>query len=301
MRPTLFILAAAILPAAPQSQPTTSSQPAARGPMNPFFALATATGEAEHASYETQAKLMRELGLAGWAPSGVQNVPEMLKALDDQGLKMFALYVGINVDPDQPPYDPKLKDVVHALEGRDTILWLHVLSKKYKPSATGGDDRAVTIIREIADLAAKAHLRVALYPHVGFYVARVEDAVRLARKVQRPNVGVTFNLCHWLSLDHGQNMEPLLRLAMPHLMLVTINGADSEGPGWDRLIQVLGRGDFDVYGFLKTLRKLGYTGPVGLQGYGLKGDVHENLKASMNAWRTYAARLAAEESSLAPP
>lgn len=294
MKPSFLILAVTLLPIAPQSQPTTSSRPADRGPMGPFFAMSTITGDADHASYESQAKMMRELGYAGWAPIGVQNVPEMLKALDAQGLKMFALYVGANLDPDQPPYDPKLKDVIHTLEGRDTILWLYVLSKKHKPSSPDGDERAVTIIREIADLAAKAHLRVALYPHVGFYVARVEDAVRLARKIERPNVGVTFNLCHWLSLDHGKNMETLLRLAMPHLLLVTINGADSEGTGWDRLIQVLGRGDFDVYGFLKKLRKLGYKGPIGLQGYGLKGDVHENLRASMNAWQAYSARLAAE-------
>ena len=84
---------------------------------------------------------------------------------------------------------------------------------------------------------------------------------------------------------------------MPHLFVVSINGADrgdTNEMGWDRLIQTLDRGDFDVYKFLKTLKELGYTGPIGLQCYGIKGDERENLKRSMIAWRKLSARLAAE-------
>ena len=142
-------------------------------------------------------------------------------------------------------------------------------------------------------MAGESGLRVALYPHVGFYVARVEDAVRVVEKVDRKNVGVTFNLCHWLKLDEVKSMLPLMKLAMPRLLVVTINGADPEG-GWDRVIQTLDRGSFDTYKFLKTLRQLGYTGPIGLQCYGIKGDARENLTRSMAAWRKLSARIAAE-------
>jgi sugar phosphate isomerase/epimerase len=74
---------------------------------------------------------------------------------------------------------------------------------------------------------------------------------------------------------------------------VSINGADVKRPGysWDRLIQPLGRGDFDVCDFLKKLRAAGYRGPIGLQCYAVKGDPAENLKQSITAWRAYAARL----------
>jgi len=33
------------------------------------------------------------------------------------------------------------------------------------------------------------------------------------------------------------------------------------------------------------LKDSGYTGPIGLQGYGIGGNAYENLKRSMNAWR----------------
>ena len=56
--------------------------------------------------------------------------------------------------------------------------------------------RAEEIVREVAAMAEEAGLRVALYPHHGFWVERVEDAVRIAKKVNSKNLGVTFNLCH---------------------------------------------------------------------------------------------------------
>ena len=198
---------------------------------------------------------------------------------------IFAVYLGANIDADQPKYGPELKDTIEVLKGRNAILWLFVLSKKHKPSSPEGDARAVEVIREISDMAAEAGLRIALYPHHGFWVEKVEDAVRVVKQVNRKNVGVTFNLCHWLRVDEEKNMESLIKSAMPHLFVVTINGADSGGKDWKTLIQTLDRGTFDMRGFLKILTDSGYTGPIGFQGYGIGGDAHDNLKRTMNTWR----------------
>ena len=80
---------------------------------------------------------------------------------------------------------------------------------------------------------------------------------------------------------------------MPRLWAVSINGADEfdDKPGWGHYIQPLGRGSFDMLAFLKTLRQLGYTGPIGLQCYGIQGDVRDTLAESMKAWRGYWARM----------
>jgi sugar phosphate isomerase/epimerase len=286
-----------------------ATQPAGGVRANAFFAMDTATRDAAHQTIESQVKLLKELGYDGWGPSGTENVPEMLKALDTAGLKLFALYIGVNIDaqgasqagetsappahdPKLPPaYDPKLKETIAALKGRDAILWVYLTSQRYKPSSTDGDERAVHVLREIADLAHEAEVQVSIYPHVYNYVERTDDAIRLAKKVNRRNLGVTFNLCHWLKVEGPQDPEPLLRRAMPYLNVVNINGADREGKDWDRLIQPLGRGDYDVYGLLKTLRRLGYAGPVGFQGYGIQGDRRELLKTTMDAWRDYCQRL----------
>jgi len=64
------------------------------------------------------------------------------------------------------------------------------------------------------------------------------------------------------------------------------------------LIQALDREAFDSYDFLRTLKDLGYNGPIGLQGYDIGGDVYENLKRSMGAWRKLSYRLTAERIEL---
>jgi sugar phosphate isomerase/epimerase len=252
---------------------------------NPFFAMDTATKDDKHQTAKEQVEMVRELGYAGIGCTAGKELGEMADELDKNGLRLFTVYLGVNIDPDQPKYGPELKETIEVLRGRNAMLWLFVLSKQHKPSSPAGDEQAVEILREVADLAAEANVRVALYPHTGFWVERVKDAVRVAKKVGRSNVGVTFNLCHWLMVDDEKNAGPLIKLAMPHLFVVTINGADSGGKDWKTLIQTLDRGTLDVRGFLKTLRDSGYTGPIGFQGYGIGGDARENLRRTMDAWR----------------
>ena len=100
----------------------------------------------------------------------------------------------------------------------------------------------------------------------------------------------------------GARLGATVREAAPKLFLVSINGADAKQPGygWDRLIQPLGRGDFDVGRFLGKLKAAGYQGPIGLQCYAVKGDAVENLRESITAWKAYSARLAAEPAEANP-
>jgi sugar phosphate isomerase/epimerase len=270
---------------------------------NPFFAMDTATKDPNHQTAQEQAEMLKELGYAGIGIGYERwdSLVEMLNELDKRGLTLFAVYAGVNIDPGQPPHVPSLKDAMKVLEGRNTILWLFVQSEKHGPSAPDGDVRAVEIIQGLADRAARHGVRISLYPHHGFWLERTEDAVRIAEKVDRDNVGVTFNLCHWLRVSDGRDAGPLIRAAMPPLSVVTINGADSDGQDWKSLIQTLDRGTFDMPGFLETLRDAGYTGPIGFQGYGIGGDVYDNLKRSMAAWEGHSRCLRGDVTPFGEP
>jgi hypothetical protein len=71
-------------------------------------------------------------------------------------------------------------------------------------------------------------------------------------------------------------------------MFVTINGADTgdtKAMAWNRLILPLGAGSYDVGAFLRKVRAAGYTGPIGFQGYGIKGSPREVLAKTMDAWK----------------
>jgi len=250
---------------------------------NPFFAFDNGVGRELKWSPERQATLLKALGYDGIGYTGTEDFSKRQKAFRSHNLRIFSLYVGCYVD-EPAPYDPHLKEAVPQLKGTDVILWLTVQGR-----ATN-DANAVRIVREIADLACASGVRVALYPHKGFFVATAEEALRVVREVERPNVGVTVNLCHELAAGHAARMEAIVRACAPHLLLVSINGADRRG-GWNELIRPLGEGNYDVVGFLKLLNQVGYTGPIGLQCYNLKGDPEENLKRSITAWRRISGSL----------
>lgn len=265
---------------------------------NPFFAMDTGTQDATHKTPAEQVALVKAIGFAGVGPI-YHNLAELqawCAALDQNGLKLFALYVHLPLDDASASLD-SIREIAAALRGRDTLLWLYVTDKAGTPSGTNDDAVAVNTLRELAGVAQAAGLRVALYPHTGFYVQRVEDAVRLAQKVNRENLGVTFNLCHWLKVD-GKNLEASLAAAQPHLFCVTINGADTGGTSWKELIQPLDRGTFDVSQLLRLLRRMKYAGPIGLQHYGIGGDAADNLRHSMEGWKKLSAAVLANQPSI---
>ena len=251
---------------------------------NPFFAFDNGTGRGSVPAAE-QARWLAELGYDGIGYTGCQNIPDMLQALDTHHLKMFSIYVAAQVGDGGPSFDADLPEALKALRGRDTLIWLTVQGQM-----SDQDQQAVKIVQHVADLAQEAGLRVALYPHVGFYVASTDDALRIVKKAERKNLGVSFNLCHTLQLGQESRIPEILREALPHLYVVSINGADHEG-GWDRLIQTLDRGAYDVFALLSLLKELDYRGPIGLQCYNIQGDVRENLTRSMGAWKGFVARM----------
>jgi sugar phosphate isomerase/epimerase len=263
-----------------------AEEPAGRNPglAYPFFAFDNGTGRGQLPAAE-QARLLAELGYDGIGFSGAKDIPEMLQALDTHRLRMFSIYVGASVGDQGASYDPDLPAACKALAGRDTLIWLTIQGQ-----ADDQDAQAVQVVQQVADLAQASGLRVALYPHVGFYVASTEDALRIVNKAQRKNLGVSFNLCHCLRLGGESKIPALLEQALPHLFVVSINGADHEGD-WDRLIQTLDRGEYDVGALLSLLKKLGYKGPIGLQCYNIPGDVRENLTRSMHAWKKLRERI----------
>lgn len=256
-----------------------------------FFAMDTGTIDATHKTPAEQVALASELGFDGIGPRyfGTGHLQAMMAAADERKFKIDALYVALDLDA-AAPVSAEIRESIEALRGRDAVLWLWVNAKGLKPSDPAGDVRAVAALREISALAEPAGVKIALYPHLGVWVERVEDAVRVARAVDRKNVGVTFNLCHWLKVD-GRNLEARLKEAQPHLFVVTINGADAGGQDWNTLIQPLGRGTYDVASLLTLLKTMGWSGPIGLQHFGIKGDAKANLGESMTAWRAMAGQV----------
>jgi sugar phosphate isomerase/epimerase len=236
-------------------------------------------------------KLVKDLGYVGIEYHlNHAELPRMLDQLDKHGLELNAVYT---VPSLESPMDPKLPASIKRMKGRDTRIEMAIRSGEFKkPSDPRGDPKAAALLKSLSDACADSGPVVSIYPHTWFWTERVEDGVRLAKRVGRKNVGTNFNLVHWKWVKNTRPLETILREALPHLFSVTINGLQSNPKGGRDRIVSLDQGDYDLYAFMALVRKVGYTGPVGLQCYSVTGPSKDHLKRSMRKWRDILKRLA---------
>jgi sugar phosphate isomerase/epimerase len=255
---------------------------------NPFFAMNFSL-HIPTFSPRDQASLLKELGYYGSQYLGTcDKLDATLHAMDRAGLEVVTAAVhpyNVLVDPGSK-YPTVLKEAIRKLQGRETLLLFQFASSQYEHSSPQGDDRAVELGRELADYAREYGVRLAIYPHVNIWCERVDHAARIAERCNRDNLGVCFNLFHWLRTDPHADLDMLVRMTMPNLFLVTINGAAADGS-----YATLNQGAQKAERFLKPFVAAGYRGPIGLQCVGIAGDPRDNLARSMKVWRQMSVRL----------
>lgn len=230
-------------------------------------------------------KVLEELGYDGIGSAKLSqsdlSLPDRLKAYEKAGLKIFSFYIGGKLSSEGHTFQSEIPEAIRQLKGHDTILELYIQGSKKNNT----DEQAIAFVQKIADLAEKSGLRVVLYPHAGFYIDTLSDAIRVARKCRRNNVGVMFNLCHFLKVEPKANLKATLLEAKDLLWQVSTSGAEMGGTNWGQLIQTLDRGDFDQKALFQILDEIGFSGNVGFQCYAIRGNSRENLKRSMDAWK----------------
>lgn len=244
-----------------------------------FFAMDNGLHDVK--SIAGKADLLKELGYDGvtWRPG---HTAEAVREMTSRGLRIHALKIRLPVSKDEEPPRFPLADL-KAVEGTGALLWVTLLSQG------GSDIDAVRSLRQLNAVASPLGLRIAIYPHVDTHAESLEDALRIADLVAHEKIGVSLTLCHQLKHQGLQDLGPLLKKALPKLFLVLVSGAengDTKAMGWDKLIQPLGQGSYDVRNLVQTLRKLRYQGPVGVIGFGLKQPAKEHLKQSIDFWRS---------------
>lgn len=260
-------------------------------PKNEFFALDT-IARGGRASVPA---MLKELGYAGYGGRALETV--MIAAIPAAELKYYTAYLVLELKAGGTALDEKMRAWLDAVKGKNFTLWL-ALSKVTRAdgsavpfSSPEGDAIAIPQLQALADYAAERGVRLSLYHHSRYWLERFEDATRLAAKIDRPTVKLTFNLCHWLKLEGDQReITPVLRSALPWLDFVTISGADrgdTREMTWAKLIQPLDSGSYDLAGFVRMLDEIGYAGPVGFQGYGIKEEPRDVLARSIDAWRKF--------------
>lgn len=222
---------------------------------------------------------LKELGYVGIGSAKLDRLEERIAAYHKADMKVCSIYVGVHLDQNGGRMDEGIPEAIKRLRGTGALIELTIQGK-----ADNAGEQVVRLVRQVADLAAEAGLKVALYPHHGFYVARISEALAVIEKVDRKNVGLTFNLCHYLMGENIADLEKTIAGVKPHLYQVTTCGADNDGKNWKQLIQTLDKGSFDQRRLIKAMALAGFEGRVGLQCYQVEGSSAEILARSMEAW-----------------
>jgi sugar phosphate isomerase/epimerase len=134
----------------------------------------------------------------------------------------------------------------------------------------------VVRLRTIADAANEVGCKVGLYNHGGWFGVP-ENMTRLLTAIDRPNVGIVYNLHH----AHGEldRLPEVLKLIGPHLYVLNVNGMQTRGDKLGKKIMVIGEGDRDREVF-QTIARSGYQGPIGILNH-TNEDANLRLKANL--------------------
>ena len=252
-----------------------------------LFAFQTGFANADSKDPDYLVNLVRQSGFDGVELMGLPAVESFMPALRTGNLKLHSIYLKLDLDHDQP-FDPNLLSLLQKYPGEIHYLWFHVHSDRFRRSDPAGDPRCTEVLRQLSDLVQPFNVKIGIYHHVGLWVERFSDGVRVARRVDRPNVGAVFNLCHYLKTVGPNNLENELSDAFPFVILVSVNGADNGDTismGWNQLIQPLDQGTFDVRRVLRVLRDNDYRGPIGLQGFAIQQKPEEFFPNSVTRFR----------------
>ena len=253
-----------------------------------LFGFCMQVSDAKKRSLPEQGLMLRELGFDGvgypiWLD---ENLDKNLRVMDAAGLKVYLVEASVNVNPAMPAYDPRLPEAIRKLKGRPVTVC--VTMRGFPPGDPRGEQSAIKTLRQLGDLAASSGLRISIYHHTGDWTASLLFALKVVNQTNHPQVGVNFNLCHWLMVDGDKDYRPVLRTNAVKIFIVTINGAKVGTKVWTNgLILPLDQGDFDNRELLATLRDVGYRGPIGLMCYGIPGDAREHLERSVKVWKTW--------------
>ncbi|MEO6000262.1 MAG: sugar phosphate isomerase/epimerase [Chitinophagaceae bacterium] len=268
---------------------------------NDFFTLHNIIrGDSTYNTYDKQVELIKNTGYAGMEINSEDMFDEMKASMDTYKLPSSYFYVRIRVDT--PHMDSRLEGFINKLKGTKTIIATYIVgSTQFPADSHGADTMVIRLLKQVSDWAGNAGLQVAIYPHFGYYIQRTDNALALIKSIRRENLGLTFNLCHWLattSLEERNGLQSHLKELSPYLKMITISGANNvitqKTNIWDDYILPLGSGSFDTYGLLKyCLSDLKLKVPVGVQCFNIKTDKYQLVKHTMSVWNEYKQSLEA--------
>ena len=229
-----------------------------------------------------------------WSGRAWQDVPLLADVKAKYDLDVAAVYVTLDISEGEDyGNNTQILNLVETLEGCKSIELNINANRIAETSDPAGDERAIAWLNKLLAIAERRDIQLLLYPHLRSWLERIEDAVRLCEKVGHPNLGMVFTAFHWYAVD-GKDLEPKLTSAAPYLCAAALSGHRRTPYARQPVtVEPIDSGELDQFYVVSILKKIGFDGPVGIQGFSVGGDVYDRLERSIKTFRELEARLEA--------
>jgi sugar phosphate isomerase/epimerase len=225
---------------------------------------------------EERAQMLARLGIRklayDWRDEHVASFDAECEAMKRHGIAIEAWWFPAGLDPTARKILEVLKR--HKIPAQ---LWVTMGD----PAPQGSQDEkvaaAASVIRPIAEEAAKIGAKVALYNHGGWF-GEPENQVAIVRRLGMANVGIVYNFHHGHA--HIDRFPELFKLMQPYLLAVNLNGMVKNGDAVGKKILAIGQGDQEL-GMMKVIAKSGWRGPVGILDHRPETDSEATLRENL--------------------
>lgn len=189
-------------------------------------------------------------------PEDWQNTAARLRKLSHEyGIALTAI--------EQSTHDPALMETIMQAAVAAEIPIINT-----GPGGKTGDEatfrQTVDELGALCKLAERYGLTLCVKAHVGASVYNTPTTLRLLEELSSPALGIDMDPSHIHRA--GEDTVAALRAVIDrvrHVHIRDCKGRDT-GPGKPEM-QVNGRGDIDLLGYMEVLHTEGYTGPVNLE------------------------------------
>lgn len=186
--------------------------------------------------------------------------PEIRRLSQEYGLELLAM--------EQPSRDPERMEAAFQ-----AAVELGIPIVNCGPGGKAGDEESVKEVIESLDrlsrMAEKYGVTLCVKAHVGAAIHDTPSTLRVMQAVDSPAFGIDMDPSHIYRA--GENPVEAIATVISRVKHVHIRDCKGrqQNPGKPEM-QVNGRGDIDLVGYIRVLHQHGYTGPLDLEIIGAK-------------------------------
>lgn len=261
------------------------------------FAFFSSTGVY---SFADRCEITKAAGYDGiqtvvWDGIDARQANELATIEERFGLELSGVYTVLDLSlGEQDERNSGLIDLIAKLPLSATLdLAIKSAGGNLPVSEPRGDARVLAWLKPALEAAKERGITITLYPHLQFWLATHDDAIRLCETLNHPSLGLTFSSLQWYGGDGSKKLSTLLRRAITWIHRVNLSGTRLSPLGFfnTATIEPLDSGELDNFAIAALLARLGYRGYIGYNGWHEGGDPYVKLVRSLDALKDIQRRI----------